>query len=61
MEALAFMNGPCEMEQAAGTATAGPVQIDPAFAYDAFLESVEKELAVAAQIPQYILCKHLEL
>lgn len=58
MEALAFMDGPCEMEQAAGTATAEAVQINTASSYEAFFEAVEKAVAVAAQIPQHIICKH---
>lgn len=58
MEALAYMAGPCERELATGTASAEAVQINTASIYEAFFESVEKAVAVAAQIPQHIICKH---
>lgn len=63
MEALGFLDGPCERELAAGTATAGPVNIGlvnigPADAVTAFHDAVEKAVAIAAQIPQHIICKH---
>lgn len=40
MEAMGFLDGPCERELAA------------------FQDAVEKAVAIAAQIPQHILCKH---
>lgn len=58
MEAVGFIDGPCERELAAGTVTAEVVQINTAPSYEAFFESVEKAIAVAAQIPQHIICKH---
>ena len=58
MEALAFMDGPCERELAAGTAIVGPVNIGPVDAVTALTDAVEKAVAIAAQIPQHILCKH---
>ena len=58
MEALAFMDGPCERELAAGTVIVGPANIGPVDAVTAFSDAVEKAVAIAAQIPQHILCKH---
>lgn len=58
MEAMGLLDGPCERELAAGTVTVGPVNIGPADAVAAFQDAVEKAVAIAAQIPQHILCKH---
>lgn len=58
MEAMAFLDGPCEMELAAGTATTGAMVVTTEDAVAAFCDAVEKAVAIAAQIPQHILCKH---
>ena len=42
MEALGFLDGPCERELATGTAIAGPVNIGPADAVTALQDAVEK-------------------
>lgn len=62
MEALAFMDGPCEREQAAAVvASSDPasVAIQTAPDFEAFTEEVNKLLAKAFQIPEYIMCKHI--
>lgn len=60
MEALGFLDGPCERELAAGiTAEAVAPMIEvPADSFTALCDAVEKAVAIAAQIPQHILCKH---
>lgn len=58
MEALAFLDGPCEMELAAGTATPGAMVVTTEDDMEALIDALKKGIAIAAQIPQHILCKH---